>query len=909
MEVGTAGASALVNGTSTPSPAEDEELYTQLLRLRDVVTAGKHASFKLPASSIEQLKAALIVPDVQMLGSVHPQRSNSSAFTTNQTQLSQSSSFPTFSGLPGLQAPSAPFLNGTSQSYTKPTSAGGLDPIFLEKSDRLVRAEGRLKRQRLDRDLQAQVDQRKHSSSGKDPVAEAPSPIDIDLVLLNALERVKPISGLKTAGSAASSSFDENDYYSSQVQSDWSSEACSSKGSDKAAGAFTADFERLDGAPQASDPFTNRLHPAIPGSSYPQPSKDRPHVYTNEPEDVYESADEDDEYTPPDATAFDGCRDGGMTMEMHQVMLQEEDNSDYEPGEITQDSIVPTPRNQQPAQPSPHVPVIRNHLTHIVAPQPNRVSPLATAKGRSIELELVNGRPEVVQKPQQRSNHFHSRASTASPSGNGVSGSGKKNRRNKKRKRDQEPTGRAKRRRERQNAVDSPSYPVNPEPYIKDEPVSPPPFANVPEVPPYKQPTPRGRAEIDLLSPRHAPQRQTQYIQYANESPRSGLRYEYVQPSEPSVVTMASPSAYRPVQRDTQNLRRVASLHHAQRPASPPQRVYSPVAPYRTMSMTYGDPRFTQQAAQTDDNYVATYQEQPPQESVSYARAERSRSPPRSQQYRDPFAGRVSSPALMPPPSAAPPRRIIVDQYGNRYAADPEPAPAPAPRASVAPVETRPQPEAMYERAPSRMQVAYAQPPPSSSHYEELDTRMVPPSSSAQYEQLDARMAPPSKPTRRQPAPEQQVEFIDANGYRFREYSTRPVETPRYVEAPTSPVYQEVRGYEPMPPPPAPPQAREPTSPVYVPTRSYSVRPEEPQQVPSGYIRQPSLAPVHQYVRQEAPPPPARAVTAVPSSDYGAPVQPQRTYTHTAQANVRYVDQYGNAVFPREIRQVSEFRY
>ena len=878
-------APAQINGTTTPSPAEDAELYDQLLRLRDAVIAGKHATVKLPASAIAQLKASLIVPDSQAHGVVQSQPSaaiNGPAFTTNQAQPDQSSSFPTFTGLPGLQASSNPLLNGSAHVYgANSTPAAGLDPIFLEKSDSLVRAEGQLKRQRLERDLQSQVDQRKHASRDKDPGADAPSPIDIDLVLITALERVKPISGLKaTAKSAASSSFDENDYYSSQVQSDWSSDASSSKGSDKATGAFTADFERLDGAPQASGSHAQRSTllkgPAAARSSFPQPFKGPPHSYENDLEDVYEPEDEDDEYTPPDATAFDSSRDYGATMDVQQITPPEDDNSEYEPGEITQDSNIPTPHHhpQQPTQPSPHVPVIRNHLTHIAAPQPNRVSPLATAKRPSIELELVNGRPEVVQKPQQRSQFVHSRASTASPSANGVSGSGKK-RRNKKRKRDHEPAGRSKRRRERQNAPESPAPLVIHEPYIKDEPVSPPPFGNVSEVPQYARPQVQYRpAEVDLVSPRHAP-----HLQYAAEPPRSGLRYEYAQPAPETVVRAASPATYRPVPRDSQDLRRVASLHYAQRPPSP-VRAYSPVGPYRTVSMTYGEPRGPQPTSPTENNAVLKYKDQPAQDSLHYARAERSRSPPRQQEYRDPYAARISSPALMPPPNATT-QKIVVDQFGNKYyAAGPAPAPEHAPRASLAPTERHAQPQFVHQRAPSRTCVAYPQ-----------------------YEQGSSRMAPPP-PSRRQATPQQPVEYVNANGYRLREYEPRPAEPAHYTEAPTSPIYQQVRGgYEQMPPPPPP--AGEPTSPVYV-SRSHSVRPEEPQPAPSKYTRQASVAPL-QYVRQEAPPP-VRAVSVMPGIEYNMPGQPQRAYTQAPQ-NVRYVDQYGNAVFPREVRQVSEFRY
>ena len=261
------------------------------------------------------------------------------------------------------------------------------------------------------------------------------------------------------------------------------------------------------------------------------------------------------------------------------------------------------------------------------------------------------------------------------------------------------------------------------------------------------------------------------------------------------------------------------------------------------------------------------YAEELPQPAVQYARAERHESPLRLQEYREPVDGREASPAPMPTPAAAP-RRIITDQYGNKYYAV---EPALESRASVAPVARSVQPEMGYERAPSRMSVAYAQPLPAQS---------------VRYEPVE--MAPPRPPIRRQVAQEQPMEYIDANGYRVRAY-TRAPEPVQYVERPTSPVFQQTPRYEQMPPPPAPP-AREPTSPVYAPDpRSYSARPEEPPAIvqnQQGY-RQASVAPI-QYARQDMPPPPpVRALSVVPGYE---PVQ-QRTYSHAPQPSNSYIPQ------------------
>ncbi|KAK4554030.1 hypothetical protein LTR86_008871 [Recurvomyces mirabilis] len=859
MAAVASAAHAHMNGTSSPSAAEDEELYSQLLRIQDAVLAGTHPQFTLTATAIAQLQAALIAPE------------NHAAHAANH----------------------ASSITASANSQVVPSTHAGLDPIFLQKSEHLVRAERAIKRQRLEHDVQAQGEQRKHFRFGKDADADLLTPVAVDEVLKAALERVKPVSGLKPEQAASVSSFDENDYYSSRAPSPWSDDA-HEPSSDRAADAFTADFKRLANAGPSAK--RTRSHDPRKGTQ----------VYDGEDDDLYEPEDdEDDEYVPPGPALVAASRQGGPDAGYAQPLLDEDDNSDYEPGEITQDSAVPTPNQLLPHafHPSPRVPVIRNHLTHIAAPQPNRVSPLATAKGPSIELELVNGRPELVKaRPQYRSIPQQSRASTASPV-NGVAGSGRK-KRNKKRKRDFEPLKNTKKRRDR-HVAHSPVSPAHREPYIKDEPVSPPPFSSLPDVPQYQQ-QPEYRpasAHVDLLSPA-----QPLRPQYITEQPRSGLRYEYAQPASPALVRVASPSTYRPVQRDTQDLRRVASMHYAQRAPSPTQRIYSPVGPYRAASAAYPSAQHAPHSEPVEQPRYAEVQGDP---RVQYVRAP---SPPRIQEYRDTYS-RAASPAIMVPPPPPQARRIVVDQYGNRYYAA-EPAPAPSP-ASLA---TEPQP--MYERAPSRMSVAYA------------------PDLAPRHEPYDPRMAPPPTPQRAE------VEYVDANGYRLAEYRPQQSEhvrystvaptsptyqdAPRYSMAPpappaaeerTSPVYQQVPRYEPMPPPQAPPQRVEATSPVYQQIqRAYSVRPEAmhaPSAPPSGYIRQASVAPV-QYRSYEMAPPPipqvTRAVSVAPVEYGGQPQQPMYGYAPQPQVQqvqqaVRYVDQYGREVDMQALRQGSVARY
>jgi hypothetical protein len=889
-----AQAHALDLHSNLPTLEEEDDSLARILGIRDAVVAGTHPNIKLPAAAIAALKATLVAPDSTDNASQRAAPSGTSSSLANGVSPTTNAASPVsiFPGLPGLSANVPSAGSSTAQhSHAKPTSSG-LDPIFLEKSDSLVRAEGHLKRQRIERDL---VDhwEKKKPSSGRDKEfsADAPSSMSIDAALADAMKRVKPVSGLKSRPRAASiaTSFDENDYYSSQVQSEWSSEA----GSDHAVGAFTAGNETLDrrasGVPALSSKSRGKQPVQENGASYRADivptSKNQPQLYANEHDGVHEADDEDEEYSPPEPTAFESYYDADTTMDP--VADEDDDDSEYEPGEVTQGSVLvtPYPHHQSSAQPSPQVPIYRNHLSHIAAPQPNRVSPLAVQKGPSIELELVNGRPEMVSKPQKRNAPAQSRPSSASPSGPGASARKKKGANsNKKRKREQEATNRSKKRQDRQS-LQSPPSPVYREPYIKPEPVSPPPFANVPEAPPYPPRFTNQTAPIQLdpESPRHPPQ--PQYV-YA-----STPRQEYApRVPPPAIVRVSSASGYRPPQRDTQDLRRVASLHYAQRPASPTQRVYSPAGHYPPNGRAYAAPR---------QGSVAPYS--PYGEDASglrYAPAEPHHEPVRFQQYRE------SSPALMAPPPVAP-RRVVVDQYGNRYYAEQS---IPQPRASVAPVARHPEPELGYERAPSRMTGAY-QPPPQPAH----------------YEPAEPIMAPPPPPIRHHAHQEQDVEYIDARGYRVREYSSRPVEPVRYPHAPKSPVYQQSAQFDhmpppsarpaprelhyDMPPPPMPQHSREPTSPVYAPPqRAFSVRPDGEDTSQITYApRQASVAPV-QYVRHDAAPP-ARAISVMPGPEYGAPAYQPRAPSYAPPPAARYVDEYGREMVPREMTQAGHYRY
>jgi hypothetical protein len=226
-----------------------------------------------------------------------------------------------------------------------------------------------------------------------------------------------------------------------------------------------------------------------------------------------------------------------------------------------------------------------------------------------------------------------------------------------------------------------------------------------------------------------------------------------------------------------------------------------------------------------DRNEVPIYREASARPSAAprYVR-DRSRSPIHE------YISRQQSPMLMAPP----PRRIVVDQYGNKYYAAPVDA-----RESVAPPTRRIEVDPYYERAVTREPTMRA---PRTEMYEE-DTMQ--------------RMPPPP----RRYVEAQGPEIIEAQPYRQREASRRPVE----VEY--RPQYEEM----------GPPQRE------YVPSRAYSMRPEPVRrEAPEAYIRHESIQPGS----MRAPQPQYREVSIVRQE----PIDDRRYYSAAPQAR-RYVEE------------------
>ncbi|KAF2870726.1 hypothetical protein BDV95DRAFT_574461 [Massariosphaeria phaeospora] len=396
---------------------------------------------------------------------------------------------------------------------------------------------------------------------------------------------------------------------------------------------------------------------------------------------------------------------------------------------------------------------------------------------------------------------------------------------NKKRRRDEKREERRRQQQANKRVVRSP------EPYIKEEPQSPPPFAA------YSDPQPNKRRALqpiinnaESVSARQGARMQPVY--HREQEPSSRLRRQQEEPLSPSVIH----TPQRRVERNDHDLRRVASLQHARRPLSPVGGdLYAAPEPrqIRAASHAFADRPLEQ----------PVYREASirPSAAPRYVR-ERSQSPI----YE--YVPRPQSPVMMAPP----PRRIVVDQFGNQFYASPADG-----RESAAPPSRRMELDPYPERAITREPTIRA--PVRPELYEAEDGLRMPPPPRRYIEASDA-------------------DLVETRPYRPREVSHRPVDVsyrPQEVLE-RRPIMQ----YEEMGPP------RQ--------VRAYSVRPEVVrQEVPEGYVRHESIQP--SYTRVAAPR--YREMSVVRQDPYDDP-----GYGLAAPPGRRYVEE-GPSEIPIEIGQ------
>ena len=720
---------------------KNEELveYEKLIKLRNDVFAKNHPSPKLPRKSgglgnpssasgpLTLTAAPLSQMTNGMTNGYHPlsQVSNAASSPTASPHVIKSSPHP-------LQ-PKSP---NNLKSLTSAPASSGIDPIFLTKSDVLIRAEIQQKRQRIERALEEQIHQRRKQKTFDQ---EALPDFNATEVLRKAQELVKPIKRHEPSranGAASSSdSFDEKTLYSSQVESTTTEEADEShKWRPHRICNFFLKGEHCrygDACTFSHDPKLKQKLEAdgsqimdldsvnADEQTNPRPSKISAHAPTNGPT-LRTPTKESDAAAPISQSERkmqeriaqleaelanrsrneQQARPDPTVRQYAKEMNESQDDSAYSPpgpDEFGRDVGLREVETRQPAtkqrpppgddQPPARELAPRNGRSP--SPPPNKVrvvrnhimSPVAPQPSRVSPLAVA----KVPQVSQVQSSHGEvrrlSHASNAEVPSAGQSPKGSlQPLSSKKRRRGLDPLEHTR------NVVPRRDL-GSPDVRIKDEPVSPPPFGDAVEIRHIRprQEAPR-QLYVDEAVPRYRDQEPIIY------QPRTGERPAYDQPPDdrgpltPLARRVVSRNGQRYIANEEQDLRRVISARQVRAPMSPaPHPVQYPAPQPRTSTTRAASQVYISPAGQPmPPQYRASVQPA----SATYISHDRSPSPPSRRMQASPF-GRT--PIAMAPP----PRRIMIDQWGRECIEVPVNA---GRQVSVAPVATRGEYDPGYEQ-------------------------------------------------------------------------------------------------------------------------------------------------------------------------------------------------------------------
>jgi hypothetical protein len=652
------GVQAPVNGLPRrPTEVNEAIEYEKIISIYKQVIAGNHPRLRLSGAVIPPLPASL------------EQHSAQPPVPTAVSAVSEPAP-PT--QLPGLQLSSsakelpAKTANQTGSSLSaRPMPAkpppSELDPIFLTKSDDLVRAEIQLQRQRAERVLREQLEQKRVDARHKPSFAEAKPEFDVADVLTKSLALVKPVifddPRAANENGSASDSFDENSFYSSKAPDSTPRDGDDSqKSSISKHQVQPVDHDELDADGLVDRPsdemqqvdLTDGPYKVIPRPAfYTAPNLHHRHEAKRARNDGPplapiplddEEEEEEPEYSPPEPAQpayFNDIRHaipGGGYPERGRRLHGRRGNQHPD-----------TRRHESPTDAD--VRIVRNHITSPIAPQPSRVSPLAVAKG-----------PPISQNRRHRQDYGQQRrvggAESERTSPDMVVPIAQP--RKKRKVQDGRKGGRRR-------------TLASPDPIIKDEPVSPPPFHNVPPLGATRH---RPAAERPIYIDAE-PSRDVRYVPDRRPEPSTRqVIYDVEEQTPHSAPRVLSRAGLRDVPKADQDLRRVVSLQNL------PAREYAEPA-YPTPTRISQAPSYAVAEGAGRPPGVGRFEGAPQVYDMPRVIEER---PLTSQAYGDvePEYRHAIQP-MAPPPQ----RRIIVDEYGQRFYESIQP------RASVAPPPTR----------------------------------------------------------------------------------------------------------------------------------------------------------------------------------------------------------------------------
>ncbi|CCF35980.1 hypothetical protein CH063_01413 [Colletotrichum higginsianum] len=847
----------MANGASLGISKDDLhhlQQYEKIVQFRDAILTGSHPKIKVPNPPAPNASATAVTapsnpstPAKEATGNAAPgyQAGIVQTFASNTQQ---------HASLPGLGNPPPANANLPARPFVGVGNTE-INPIFLQKSDDLIKAEIQLQRQRLERALRDEVDQRRASMKAwaqSEPLAD----FDLSDVLSKALTLVQAAASSSTTAklataaaaantSAASDSFDENSYYSSQHNSPDSSLRSPRAGNDSDAAAQTymssAANQPLEGQAQVQANRTAQAGqpPSLPHASATHPqqgqaSNSTPSHTRSAPFRIDAAL----EYSRNPSVGTTQRTEGGDNTRVstsgggsgNASRSEESGGMDLDG---SADRSVPAAGQQQlresmlARQPSPLIQVRAPNIS-LLAPQPSHVSPLAMAGGSAVDaqgLSIPQGTTAQVAALRNEPNTVSSPDS--SPQG------GRNGEKRKSRKKKNNNNNANNKRSARQAPEES---------YIKPEPRSPSPIS----APSFIRPQKRQRRQADE-EPRYAqPERQSSRP-YREDG--AVLAYE-PQEYRPRPVSQAVTTGDYGYGREYVEEPRVASgAEYVRRVQSPG--VYAirttPSEIYATSPAASVDRYGREPTRYYRDGYEVTRMSARPM-----ADRARSRSPVMRERER-------ASPLMGPP--KAPPARVVVDPTtGRRYY-----EPASVIRQSVAPPPLRPgEPEIIYERALMRSESRRPGPDPRDDDvlYQRTSPIYAAPRrvvTQPEYTVPDPQRVYRQREYSTRPMAPSGEEYLPAIGtleqrrmiddppreYMMRATTARPTETVRY-EPPRE--YGRVQSVRPEQMPiqdyASVPMHSEVRREVIQPgPRSYSVRPAEPQVLRQEY----SVRPVEQH--------------------------------------------------------------
>jgi hypothetical protein len=654
-----AGIQAPVNGLPRRPTEVNEALeYEKILSIYHQVIAGNHPRLRLPGPVNDSALASLDQHSPKV-----PITAAAAAAAATMFPSVPASALPT--QVPGphfntsVQEPPAKtaILSGpslSSQPVPSKPPASELDPIFLTKSDDLVRAEIHLQRQRVERVLREQLEQKRADARHKPSFAEAKPDFDLADVLSRALNLVKPVifdepRGANESGSG-SDSFDENSFYSSRAPDSTPHDGDDSQKSSvskhqvqpvskdelDADGLVDRRSDEIQQVDLTDSPYRVIPRPAFSTASIPHHRHDvgraRDEVGTQGPA-VLGAEDDEPEYSPPEPTQPAHWRDGrnaasGDPYPERARRVNARNGNPYQNAR----------RHESPMDAD--VRIVRSHITSPVAPQPSRVSPLAVAKAPP---SSQNRRHRQDYGQQRRMGGVESERtspdmafSTSHP-----------------RKKRKVQDGRKGLRRRVMGS---------PDPVIKDEPVSPPPFHNVPPLGAARN---RQTAARPIYIDVETPEDMHYVSERRLEQPTRQVVYDVEDQTPHSAPRVLSRAGLKDIPRVNQDLRRVVSVQNltSREFADPVQQTPSRLsrAPSYAIGEGYGKVLEARR-----------FQGQPPIYDRPQIVAD---TPLTSPTYREAETDRRYAVQSMAPP----PRRIVVDEHGQHFYETVQPT-----RASVA---------------------------------------------------------------------------------------------------------------------------------------------------------------------------------------------------------------------------------